>query len=41
MTRAAQPPASEPAWTHAALVAGAQVRPVGHDSRASRPVLRA
>ncbi|MFG2929102.1 lysophospholipid acyltransferase family protein [Streptomyces achromogenes] len=41
LARAAQPPAPEPAWTHAALVAGAQVRPLGHDTRGSRPVLRA
>ncbi|MGW1596337.1 lysophospholipid acyltransferase family protein [Streptomyces sp. NPDC002343] len=41
LARAAQPAAAEPAWTHEALVAGAQVRPPGHGTRASRPVLRA
>ncbi|GAA2736296.1 lysophospholipid acyltransferase family protein [Streptomyces nogalater] len=41
LAHAAQPPALEPAWTHAALVAGTLARPHEHGTRAGRPVLGA
>ncbi|MEV4338895.1 lysophospholipid acyltransferase family protein [Streptomyces sp. NPDC049590] len=37
----AQPPAPEPAWTHAALVTGVRARPLGDGTRTGHPVLRA
>jgi 1-acyl-sn-glycerol-3-phosphate acyltransferase len=41
LARAAQPAAPEPAWTHAALVAGARAHPPGPGTRAGRPALGA